>query len=160
MFMCLYGQVGRFAQRVSALLESLSAEFERKTAGSALVKERSERLRALQDYTLTSAGRLSQLQFLALEAQTAAHFQKQLLQILREAGGPATEGSADAAGEVRSAQDQALRRSLFWYVRFLARPPLRFLACGCTGSRAKWRRSRASSWARPSTALQSCSEFA
>ena len=110
-------QVGRFAQRVSALLESLSAEFERKTAGSALVKERSERLRALQDYTLTSAGRLSLLQLSALEAQAAALFQKQLLQILREAAGPATEG--DAAAEVKSAQDQALRRSLFWFASSL-----------------------------------------
>ena len=118
--------MGRFAQRVSALLESLSAEFERKTAGSALVKERSERLRALQDYTLTSAGRLSQLQLLALEAQTAALFQKQLLQILREAAGPATEGSGsgDAAAEVKSAQDQALRRSLFWFAPSLARPSI------------------------------------
>lgn len=107
-------------------MESLSAEFERRTAGSVLVKERSERLRALQDYTLTSAGRLSQLQLLALEAQTAALFQKQLLQLLREAGTPAAEGAegaGDGTGEVRSAQDQALRRCLFRCASSLCRHP-------------------------------------
>lgn len=95
-----------------SLLDSLSNEFNKKTAGSALVRERSERLRSLQDHALTLAGRLSQQQLAALETQAAAAYQKELLKLLREAPSAAQDGEEAKPGQ-KELQEQALRKTLF-----------------------------------------------
>lgn len=114
------GLVGRFADRVAQLVESLRSDFVRRTAGSALVKERGERLRQLQDHALSLATRLQKQQIAALEASVLYSFKRDLLQLLRSApaplsSSPAAPGNGVAAigGEEKDAQDQALRKALF-----------------------------------------------
>jgi len=112
--------VGHFADRLSQLLAALRKDFEARTTGSAVVRERAERLRLLQEHVGSQALRLHRQQLALLETRAAAQLRRDLLAILREApSAQSLEGDAQALAESaalqKEQQEQALRRTLFHF---------------------------------------------
>ncbi|KAJ1430660.1 hypothetical protein B484DRAFT_418729 [Ochromonadaceae sp. CCMP2298] len=111
--------VGRFASRVAQLLSSVRKDFNQRTSGAEVVRERGERLRLLREHVLTSAQRLFRQQLLIVEFKAAADFKRALLVLASREGEGLEEQQAalrravlDSKAACASLEDEALGLSL------------------------------------------------
>ena len=95
--------VGKFGDRVESLLRAVTDSFLARTLGSAVVRDRAERLTQLKAHVAVAAKVLFQQQMVILAADVVRRFQRDLVQ-LSTAGPPTSE-----------AEQLLLRKALFGF---------------------------------------------
>lgn len=101
--------VGKFSSRVEQLLAALRKDFYQRTSSQAavsLVRERGDRLQALRQHVLGSAGRLFLQQLVVLEFHCLAGFKRQLGKLI-------AREDLDEAELLKEQEQVELRKALF-----------------------------------------------
>jgi hypothetical protein len=93
--------VGKFGERVVSLLRSVTDSFLERTAGSLVVRERTERLGLLTNYIANAVRNLFQQQLVVVATDVTRRFQRDLVALAESQAQPADE------------EQQLLRKALF-----------------------------------------------
>ena len=95
--------IGRFGERVLALMQSVSDSFLKKTTGTLVVRDRTERLERLNNYIANAARALFQQQLVIISDDITRRFQKELM---------ALAASGTQSGEE---EQQLIRKALYGF---------------------------------------------
>jgi hypothetical protein len=104
--------VGKFSERVNSLLKSLKTDFNKRTAGSLMLREKNDRLKKIINYVRTIATSIFRQQLSILETRTINKFRKTLIQIAASSP-PSEKDKAEDPSLNRGKEQQALRDAVF-----------------------------------------------
>eukprot|EP01038_Epipyxis_sp_PR26KG_P010787 gene10787-14484_t len=106
--------VGKFADRLGQLLLSIRDDFNKKTAGSLMIRERSDRMEKLLNHILTVANGLFAQQIVIADTIAAGKFRSNLIRITASSPMITEENEqTEASAAIIEEQKQALRQAVF-----------------------------------------------